>query len=379
MIAGELCANVTTYKIERMASYLQYSSNSVLPLQYAWKAEALGTRMTGAQVTTPSNAVQTLTINSSGTKADAMVRQTVGVDAAAALALFEASFPLGNYTSTMNYTLFNGTTQTVTPVATLTAPFPTAPLITAPTLFLPLAASSAFTWSSFPGVNEDVISFSLYEGTISIELMQQLAAGDLSALDTFSVKALQPNLSPTTTGLTVEGLDPLLDHVAVLSFKDNHPLVLGVPTVAAGSFAQTVAYYPRTPGITYTDWLKLHFTTDEINAGLVIAPSADPDADSWVNFAEYAFGLDPKVSEISASETSLDTTTSELLVSYVRSRRVLDVSYSYEQLVTSGTWEPALVSPVEEVVPLDLFLERVTARWNLGASNLLVRVRAETP
>lgn len=48
---------------------------------------------------------------------------------------------------------------------------------------------------------------------------------------------------------------------------------------------------------TYANWCSSRFTPDELAAGILAAPDADPDADGLANLLEYAFGHEPRQPE----------------------------------------------------------------------------------
>ncbi len=96
----------------------------------------------------------------------------------------------------------------------------------------------------------------------------------------------------------------------------------------------------------------------------IIAPGADPDADSGVNAVEYALGTDPRVATLSAWPTGGLVTADGLTygaLTYTRDKAATDVAYDVvaASRLTSADWQT--LTTVHERVDLGS-TERVTVR-----------------
>jgi hypothetical protein len=145
----------------------------------------------------------------------------------------------------------------------------------------------------------------------------------------------------------------------------------------------------------YDGWRWDHFNAAEIylpepanlpntvNTALV-GPSADADGDSLTNFAEYAFGRQPRIHDNSALTTASlvnDGGNNYLAVTFKRRHKALDVTYTVETTDTlGGTWAP-VSTQVGGVSDLGNGIEQVTIRDSIaqGLTPRYIRVRAVKP
>ncbi len=112
-------------------------------------------------------------------------------------------------------------------------------------------------------------------------------------------------------------------------------------------------------GSVMTDDLRLHSITSNVGSSVLeqwryghfqtisntgnAADTADVDADGLSNFAEYALGLDPTISDANRAPTAtVNPATREIQMSYTRTRG--DVSYALETSADLATWTTAGVN-----------------------------------
>ncbi|MEK0448137.1 MAG: hypothetical protein RL088_405 [Verrucomicrobiota bacterium] len=145
----------------------------------------------------------------------------------------------------------------------------------------------------------------------------------------------------------------------------------------------------------YDGWRWDHFNAGEIylpepanppntlNTALV-GPSADAEGDGLSNFAEYAFGRQPRVHDNSALTTASivnDGGLNYLAVTFKRRHKALDVTYTVETTDTlGGVWTPA-GTQVGSISDLGNGIEQVTIRDSVpqGSTPRYIRVRAVKP
>lgn len=110
------------------------------------------------------------------------------------------------------------------------------------------------------------------------------------------------------------------------------------------------AKFPRDPGLSppapsiaagYPTFTALRFTVAELAAGVVTAPTADPDGDMLANLFEYAFGRDPRVAD-AAGVSPLVTVdgANHLQIVFRRTAVATDLVYTVEASNNMTTWTP---------------------------------------
>ncbi|MCF7730781.1 MAG: lamin tail domain-containing protein [Akkermansiaceae bacterium] len=129
----------------------------------------------------------------------------------------------------------------------------------------------------------------------------------------------------------------------------------------------------------FAGWLNSHFSASEIADPLLAAPDADPDLDGRGNFAEYAFGTNPRLLDAPAGLTMQRVGEFLELTSRYRSP-ALDLAIDCESSDDGTTWVPFI--PERVASSGDGTFATVTWRLPLPSPTapapptLLVRVRA---
>ena len=125
-----------------------------------------------------------------------------------------------------------------------------------------------------------------------------------------------------------------------------------------------------------TAWLAIAFTEAEQADASVSGLEADPDSDGFNNFAEYAFGTDPKAA--SSVYLEVGRAANVATVSYLR-RAGADARYILEASADLKAWSE--VGGLESAASEGAMLERVTVSdaqaIGQGARFLRLRVTAK--
>ncbi len=135
-------------------------------------------------------------------------------------------------------------------------------------------------------------------------------------------------------------------------------------------------YAASEPGEDLTAWLAIAFTEAEQADASVSGLEADPDSDGFNNFAEYAFGTDPKAA--SSVYLEVGRAANVATVSYLR-RAGADARYILEASADLKAWSE--VGGLESAASEGAMLERVTVSdaqaIGQGARFLRLRVTAK--
>lgn len=95
---------------------------------------------------------------------------------------------------------------------------------------------------------------------------------------------------------------------------------------------------------TYAGWCTTRFNAEEIAAGLITAPNADPDTDGLTNLLEYAFGREPRQPDTDALPTVAPVEvagTKFLSVTYSRRQPDGDLLYEIQASNDLAHWSAA--------------------------------------
>jgi len=121
----------------------------------------------------------------------------------------------------------------------------------------------------------------------------------------------------------------------------------------------------------YRGWDNAHFTSEERNDPGIGGPYADPDRDGRVNWAEYALGSDPRVSDVDKVGFALVTSANRkyAALTFNRPSNALDVRYT---ILATGDlmwelWSPS-ASLVHQRAVLPGWREHVTLRESAEAT-----------
>lgn len=245
-----LQADVLRYAVERRLWQLQTLSNAPVGLSATFAASAQGT---GLQVGYVWGTLETNALTGTNVFIGTVENFTPTAGATARQGL-DAHFPVGSYqmlveSSTTNPITGKVTLRTNTYSAPIHLDFPTTPpFATNVPPYSSLPASQMFAWPAWTANAASLASFTLYEGLVDTNLIRMLATNAAAVLTNLTIKAQFPNLSPTTTAVTVNELDPALDHLVLLELSERS----GVSTIPAGATASSaigIAIHPRQASI----------------------------------------------------------------------------------------------------------------------------------
>ena len=245
-----LQADVLRYTVERRHWLVPTLSNSPVGISATFSASAQGT---GLQLGYVWGSLETNALTGTNVVIATAVNYTPTAEATARQAL-DAHFPIGNYQILVESSLTNPITgkvtfRTNTYGAPVSLDFPvTAPFATNVPPYSSLPASQTFSWPSWTANASSLASFTLYEGLVDTNLIRMLATNAAAVLTNLTVKAQISNIAPTTTSVTVTGIDPALDHLVLLELSERSP----VSTVPAGTTASSsigLAIHPRETSI----------------------------------------------------------------------------------------------------------------------------------
>lgn len=144
------------------------------------------------------------------------------------------------------------------------------------------------------------------------------------------------------------------------------PHVLALAPVDSDGRLGHERFLTFTPRDSFVLWQERHFTAEEIAAGELVTPEADADADGLPNFAEYAFGLDPRAFSPLPSPTphapETDAEGRRLVLTYPRNPQARHFAWSFPATDDLNTaWQAAAVDELA-VTPVDAEVELVTVR-----------------
>lgn len=249
-VVSTLQADVLRYTVERRLWQLQTLSNAPVGISATFAASAQGT---GLQVGYVWGRLETNALTGTNVFIGTVENFTPTSGATARQGL-DAHFPVGSYqmwveSGTTNPITGKVTLRTNTYSAPINLDFPaTPPSATNVPPYSSLPASQVFAWPAWTANSSSLASFTLYEGLVDTNLIRMLATNVTAVLTNLTVKAQFPNLSPSTTAVTVNELDPALDHLVLLELSERS----GVSTIPAGTTASSavgIAIHPRQASI----------------------------------------------------------------------------------------------------------------------------------
>ncbi len=204
--------------------------------------------------------------------------------------------------------------------------------------------------------------------------------------------ALAYSLSPTApAGATFQ---ISLTNAQVVDAQFINPLALAVNP--QGDFAILSAEFTvgdAPAGQTYAAWASDVFTPAQLADPEISGPDKDPDGDGLTNLGEYAYNLNPLLSDrhVSSADRGIPTGSlagNDLRITFVRRKPPVDLVYELDHAANLQAWSDALSPPaylnLESQVDVGLpgTLERVVYRTVQPAvgSGHFVRVRVrKTP
>lgn len=239
-------ADVLRFTVERRHWLVPTLSNAPVGISATFSTSAQGT---GLQLGYVWGSLETNALTGTNVVIATAVNYTPSTEATARQAL-DAHFPIGNYhllveSSVTNPITGKVTLRTNTYGAPINLDFPdTAPFATNIPPYSPLSASQTFSWPSWTANGSSLASFTLYEGLVDTNLIRMLATNAAAVLTNLTVKAQIPNIAPTTTSVSVTGIDPALDHLVLLELSERNQ-VSTLPAGTTASSAIGIAIHPR--------------------------------------------------------------------------------------------------------------------------------------
>lgn len=240
-------ADTVRFNIERRLWQILWVSNAPATLSATFSTSAQGTGLQTGWIGSP-RATNLL----SGTNiAIATLENFIPGTNGSARDALDARFPLGSYllyveSATTNPITGRVSFRTNTYDAPLTRDFPVvAPFATNIPPYSSLATTQTFSWPAWTTTPEAAAAFTLYEGLLDTNLLRQLATNAASVLTNLNVIAQIPSIPPDSTSLTINNIDPALDHLVLLELSDRS----NVSTLPIGTTASTslgIAFHPRT-------------------------------------------------------------------------------------------------------------------------------------
>lgn len=244
--AVPLRADVLRYTVERRHWLIPTFSNAPVGISATFSASAQGT---GLQLGYVWGNLETNALTGTNVVIATAVNYTPSPEATARQAL-DAHFPVGNYQLLVESSVTNPITgkvtlRTNTYGAPISLDFPaTPPFATNVPPYSSLSASQTFSWPSWTANASSLASFTLYEGLVDTNLIRMLATNAAAVLTNLTVKAQIPNIAPTTTSVSVTGIDPALDHLVLLELSERNQ-VSNLPAGTTASSAIGIAVHPR--------------------------------------------------------------------------------------------------------------------------------------
>lgn len=290
-------AQVASYTITRQKWVTQLSTNPV-PLAYRFSTTVTGVgTLKSGEIRSPksTNALSgnTLQLNYATNFAAVAVDGTNVLSGADGM---NAAFPPGSYQLIVQSKI-GITTLTTNINASLTGDFPAAtPVITNIPPLTGLAETQVFSWPLFSSSSLAYARFYLLEGAIDTNLVNAVLSGGIEALtNTLGIVAMELKIPAAQNSITVSGIDPNLDHMAMLEFHD--PATLG--GLGGISEAGTVCV-----GLSF--YYSLHIVSEP--------QSMTVEAGEPATFAVVAIGSKPITYQWRHNGTNVDQATNALLV-----------------------------------------------------------------
>ncbi len=251
-----ITAQVVGYSFERRQIHSQLRSNTV-PAFYGVMVNAVSItgNLTGGDVRGP---LVTNLLGGSGALVNFRTNwPALDTNQISGSTNLNAAYPTGTYQLNITYKPLL-TTLTNTQNFDLTNDFPTVlPEVTNIAPFSALSASQVFQWPSFAGSTNDHASFYLLEGVVDtnkvIELLeafkeegtQALTNAVLNATNNLTFLARERNIGAGTNSITVNGIDPMSGHLAVLQFHNISQTTNVLIPAEVASVSGSFIFYPR--------------------------------------------------------------------------------------------------------------------------------------
>jgi hypothetical protein len=269
-----LRADVLRYAVERRHWLLPTLSNAPIGISATFSASAQGT---GLQLGYVWGSLETNALTGTNVVIATAVNFTPTTETNARQAL-DAHFPVGNYQLLVESSVTNPITgkvtlRTNTYGAAISLDFPaTAPFATNVPPYSSLSASQTFSWPPWTANASSLASFTLYEGLVDTNLIRMLATNAAAVLTNLTVKAQIPNIAPTTTSVSVTGIDPALDHLVLLELSERNQ-VSTLPVGTTASSAIGIAIHPRQTSVPVGPQISATLTPEPTQVRIVVPGS----------------------------------------------------------------------------------------------------------
>lgn len=125
--------------------------------------------------------------------------------------------------------------------------------------------------------------------------------------------------------------------------------------VSYGAHAVTASYQTAT---LFSEWQQGNFTAAEIADLRISGTDADPDGDGISNFAEYAYGLDPRNSSTSPVVFAFIENGNKLTITFPFLATASDVDFQIFHSADLATW--TFTTPTQETTVIDSEMSEIT-------------------
>lgn len=237
----EIHSDITSYTLERQKWMGQLGTNPI-PFFYQFDAQVAGIGMKEVRLISPG-ATNVLTGNTvyMSYSTNYSLNWT-SLPPVAASTTFNTNFPIGTY-QWIDIAQVQTRTRTNTTTLQWTADFPAInPVITNIAPYQALQSTQAFQWPVFTTNSDSYVRFMLFEGQFDTNMIVSLLEGDLTGLTNLALAASEPRLAPSKNTVTVSGLKPELDHLALLEFNQVEKPG-GLANTLVSSSGNLVLYY----------------------------------------------------------------------------------------------------------------------------------------
>lgn len=290
----------------------------------------------------------------------------------------DSAWPAGAYAFHVDWKNFSGAAVHGDYAANLAGGWPALPVLQAPQPLLPISSESAdFSWLAWDEApaSGGSISFTLYEGLLTLEVIEQILAGDYSSLSSFTVVNAAPALDPATITRAVTGIDLEKDHILVLEFLSRISGATAPVATETRSSRMVTCFYRRDLA-NYAEWRAENFSETAAGDDSVSGPEADPDQDGVINLHEYAFVMQPLAADTAGLPTPR-LVDGAFVFEHRFATSATDLSLSYEELGDDLVWR-SLSSDAYAVATIAAAPSQQTLRVtpvNNGGARRILRTR----
>lgn len=191
-------------------------------------------------------------------------------------------------------------------------------------------AGDPVEWGAEPGA-----FLLLRTGNTSQPLNVQFALGGSATADVDYVAPTSPILLPSGEDHLLLFISPMTDSLA----EGDETVELTLLPDAGYALTNAASARLTIHDLPIDQWRFNQFTAEELAEPLISGDDADPDQDRIVNILEYAFGLNPKMRDVSGIPfATLET--GRLTLHYRQSKEAVDLMFTPEArgVLDSGSW-----------------------------------------